>query len=198
MRHVSVKSVRIVLGLAAFLFAAASLAQAATYEVGPGKTYTEINQVPWENIAAGDTVKIYYRATAYKSKWVISAAGTQSQPILIQGVPDGGGALPVIDGNGATTRLELSYWNDERGIINLGHSSIPPDGVPKYLTFENLEIIGGRPPYQYTCDEGTTKSYPNNATAIWVVCGENITVRNCIFRQNGNGFFSYSDDSVQS
>ena len=179
------------------MFLLVSNARAVVYNVGPGQTYAEINDVPWENLAAGDTVNIYWRSTAYKSKWVITAAGTPSQPILIHGVPSGGN-LPVIDGNAATTRLQLSYWNDERAIINFGHSTIPADGVPKYVTIENLEIKDARPPFGYTCDEGTAKVYPNMAASIWIVAGENITVRNCILDNNGNGFMTFSDDTVQT
>ena len=44
-------------------------ALATVYDVGDGKPYTSIGAVPWESLAAGDTVNIYYRATAYRSSW---------------------------------------------------------------------------------------------------------------------------------
>src|SRR5205085_11016799 len=56
-------------------------ALAATYEVGPGKAYVNIGDVPWESLQPSDTVLIYWRSTPYKEKWVICRQGTASAPI---------------------------------------------------------------------------------------------------------------------
>lgn len=32
----------------------------ATYEVGPGKQYTDPLNLPWTQLADGDTIKVYY------------------------------------------------------------------------------------------------------------------------------------------
>ena len=89
--------------------------QAAIFEVGPSKAYLTPADVPWETLSAGDTVLIHWRSTPYKNKWVISAQGTATAPIIVRGVPGPQGQLPVIDGNGATTRLALDYWNEIAG-----------------------------------------------------------------------------------
>lgn len=47
---------------------------ATIYPVGPGKTYTTISNVPWESLAAGDTVLIYYKDSPYKEKFVLGAS----------------------------------------------------------------------------------------------------------------------------
>ena len=91
------------------------------YEVGTGKEFETPNDVPWESIEAGDTVKIFYRDTPYKSKWVICAVGTEDNPIVVHGVANGDGTLPIIDGENAATREEINYWNEER---SRGHSKI--------------------------------------------------------------------------
>src|SRR5690349_19837487 len=90
----------VILGL--YASGAAHAALAATYEVGPGKTYANVGDVPWESLQPGDTVLIYWRPTPYKEKWVICRQGTASAPITVRGVAGTGGELPVIDGNGAT------------------------------------------------------------------------------------------------
>src|SRR5689334_12521312 len=105
------------LALAALLLSVAAAAQATTYEVGPGKPLANVGDVPWESLAAGDTVLIYARPTPYREKWVISRAGTAAQPITVRGVADASGNLPVISGDGAATRLQLDYTNESRGII---------------------------------------------------------------------------------
>ena len=87
------------------------------YNVGPDKDYENIGDVPWESLLPGDSVLIYPRAEAYKEKWLICRVGTEAEPIVVKGIIDAEGNLPVIDGRDATTRSELNFWNEERGVI---------------------------------------------------------------------------------
>ena len=162
---------------------------AFVYETGPGMTYENIGDVPLESLLPGDTVLIHYRDDPYCEKWVIARAGTPSANIVFLGVPGPGGELPVIDGRNAVTRLQLDYWSEGRGVINLGGSSIP-DQDPDYLVIENLEIRSGRSPFTFTDDSGQPGSYSDNAASIYVVAGEHITIRNCVLHDCGNGLFS--------
>ena len=59
-----------------------------TYNVGPGQSYTEPDTVPWGALQAGDVVNIYYRSTPYRWKIGLRGQGTQSAPIVINGVRD--------------------------------------------------------------------------------------------------------------
>lgn len=176
----------------------ASKSQAATYEVGPGKPFTSISGVPWESLQAGDTVLIHWRAEAYKEKWVICRQGAPLSPITIRGVAGPGGVLPVIDGNGATTRSALNYWNENRGVIKIGGANTPADTTPRYIVIENLDIRSARPPYTFKAANGSTQTYATAASSIYVEKGENITIRNSIMRDCGNGFFVASSDSLAS
>src|SRR5687767_13780717 len=91
-------------------------AGATTYRVGPGHPYADPGAVPWESRAAGDSVVVHWRATPYRNKWVLNLARTEAAPIVDQGVLDpGAGALPVIDGQDATTPSQLNYWIENRG-----------------------------------------------------------------------------------
>lgn len=190
---------RIAICIAAFclLFFAAK-AQAATYEVGPGKQFTSIGSVPWESLQAGDTVLIYWRAEPYKEKWVICRQGAQLSPITVRGVAGPGGLLPVVDGNGATTRSVLNYWNENRAVIKIGGASVPADTTPKHIVIENLDLRSARPPYTFKAANSSTQTYSTNASSIYIEKGENITIRNCIMRDSGNGFFVASSDSLAS
>ena len=139
-------------------FAAVTGAGAATYEVGPGKPYATPSAVPWESLQAGDLVLIHWRSAPYKDKWVICRQGTASAPIVVRGVAGPAGERPVIDGNGAVTRLQLDYWGEQRAVIKIGGSSIPADVMPRYIVIEGLEIRSARPPYTYTDDSGNAGS----------------------------------------
>jgi hypothetical protein len=177
-------------------------ARAMTYEVGPGKPYANIGDVPLEALAAGDTVLIYYRATPYKEKFVIAAVGTESAPVTIRGVLGPNGERPILDGNGATTRAQLNYPSRVRGVIKIGASTVPfANGttvMPQWIVIENLEIRGAHNPNTFTGPGGATETYTSPASAIYVEFGENITVRNCDMNNNGNGFFVFSSDTIAS
>lgn len=169
------------------------------FEVGPGQSYANIGDVPLETIIAGDTVQIYWRAEPYREKWVISAQGTEIEPVIFRGIPGPQGQLPVIDGENAVTRTQLSYWNEGRSVIKIGGSSYPSsDPIVQYITIENLDIRGARPPATFTDDSGVTQSYNKNAAAVHIEIAENITIRNCILRDSGNGLFVSSGETDPS
>ena len=136
------------------------------YPVGLGQPYESIGDVPWESLGVGDSVLIHHRESSYHEKWVICRTGTESAPIVVKGIPNKDGDLPVIDGRNATTRAALNFWNEPRGVIKIGGANNPPDILPAYIIIENLDIRSGRPPYSFTGRSGLT-DYANNSAAIY-------------------------------
>ncbi len=171
-----------------FFLMVAAVAGAAVYNVGPAQPYSDIGNVPLESLNAGDSVRIHYRTTPYREKWVIGAKGTSSNPVVFIGVPNGSGNLPIIDGNNAVTRTALNYWNEDRGVIKIGGASTPST-APAHIIVEKLDIRCGRPPYTFSDDGGSSQTYRDNAASIHVEAGENITIRNCRIHDSGNGIF---------
>ncbi|MFN7924831.1 MAG: right-handed parallel beta-helix repeat-containing protein [Bryobacteraceae bacterium] len=175
----------------AVVFVSCSILAAATYEVGPGKPLAKIADVPWARLAPGDLVLINARPDAYKEKWVIGRSGTAAAPIVVRGVPGADGKLPVIDANGAVSVPGLVYQNAERGLIKIGGSDVPSDAPrAQYITIENLEVRGARRGNAYFPDGAPRiTGYADNAAGIYIERGNNVTIRNCILRDNGNGLF---------
>jgi hypothetical protein len=172
-------------------------AAASTYEVGPGMPCVTIGDVAWESLMAGDSVLIHWRADPYHEKWVICREGSLGAPIVVKGIPGPAGALPVVNGQDATTRSQLNYWNESRGIIKIGGASSPPDCMPSYIVLEGLEIRTGRPPYSFWSAAGSYTPYAGNSAAIYVEKGHCLTFRNCVVTDCANGLFtSYQSDSV--
>src|SRR4030067_906008 len=128
----------------------------ATYEVGVGKTFPNIGDVPWENMKAGDQVLICWRQQPYQEKWVIAVQGTEQQPFVVRGIPKQEGELPVIDGRDANTRSQINFWNENRGVIKIGGANSPAVDIPTWVVIENLDIRSGRPPYTFTGRSGLT------------------------------------------
>ena len=164
-------------------------AWATDYHVGPGQTFANIGDAPWASLQAGDNVYIHWQATPYYEKWVINAQGTAAAPISIIGVSNASGEKPVISGDGATTATGLNYWNESRGVIKIGGSNTPADGLPSYISIENLEVQSGRPPFSFTNDIGLPETYSSNSAAIYIEKGEHITILNCDLHDCGNGLF---------
>jgi hypothetical protein len=169
---------------------AATPAPATDYEVGDGPgMLPAIGDVPWESLEPGDRVLIHWRAEPYREKWVLCRRGTEHAPIVVSGVPGPSGELPVIDGRDATTRHQLDYWNEGRGVVKIGGASVPPDTLPGHITLENLDVRSGRPPHTFTNDSGGLESYSSNAASIYVEKAEHLVIRNCVLHDSGNGLF---------
>lgn len=164
----------------------ANVLEAAVYEVGPNQALSDIGSVPWEGLVPGDTVRIHWRSQAYKEKWVLSCRGTDTKPITISGVPGPKGQLPVIDGQDATTRAQLNYWNQERGVVKIGGSHNSSNTVPGYIVMENLDIRGGRAPFTFKGRRGVT-AYSKNAASVNVEAVEHLVLRNLALHDSSNG-----------
>jgi hypothetical protein len=100
-------------------------ANAAVYEVGPGKTYARIVDVPTHSLLAGDVVKVYAKSTPYREKFLLHGVGTATAPIMFFGIPDANGNKPVIDGQNAISATAHGnyYWNEDRQVILVGQYS---------------------------------------------------------------------------
>lgn len=163
------------------------------YQVGPGKEFEAIGDVPLESLVAGDTVRIFWRAEGYHEKIMVGGQGTAEQPIRVCGVPGPNGELPVIDGEDATTRPELQFpftGHQVRGLIIVGHKHDDPEELePTHITIEGLEIKNASPPYSFTDKAGSNTAYSGNAAGIFVERGDHVTVRACEVHENANGLF---------
>jgi hypothetical protein len=196
--HAALKTARaaLLVSVAALLVTtSAGFVQATVYNIGPGQTYTRIIDMPWESLAAGDTVNIYYKSGGYQEKFGVFTQGTASNPITVHGVPDGSGNLPIIDGSNAISRSAayLNYSSETRQVLKIGGSTTPfsdPTTPPTYVIIENLEVKSGRDPYTFTDKNGAGQTYTTNASSIRSECGEHITIRNCILHDSANNLLT--------
>lgn len=182
--------------LASTVLFLSSVGLATDYHVGPGQPLATIGEAPWATLMPGDRVFIHWQATPYFEKWVINRQGTANQPIEVIGVPGPNGEPPVISGNGATTAPGLNFWNDERGVIKIGGSSIPSDGLPQHIVIDGLEVRSAHPNYSFTNDNGQSDTYNNNAASIYVEKAAHLTIRNCVLHDSGNGLFIGAFDGM--
>jgi parallel beta-helix repeat protein len=163
--------------------------------------------VPWESLKAGDTVRFFYQATPYRTKFLIAARGTASQPVRICGVPGPNGERPIIDGANAITRTQIPYstnFDPSNGLLHQTRSIIviKPRATdvweyfPQYITIDGLEIRGATPTNTFTDTLGHVDNYVSFGACIWVERGHNITIANNTIHDCTNGIFSKSTDDA--
>ncbi|MEY2873272.1 MAG: hypothetical protein RLZZ373_643 [Pseudomonadota bacterium] len=177
-----------------------------TYHVGPGQAITELTDVPWLSLRAGDVVNIHHRAEPYRTKFALRAQGTADAPVVIHGVTDAKCNRPVISGQNAVTARDavaMGYFNKQYtepyGLIFIYKSREQAWGSrPKHIRIENLKLTGAHKDSRYTAQDGSIGQYLGGAAAVYAVVVEDLTIENCEITRNGNGVFvnSKSEDEA--
>ena len=172
------------------------------YQVGdqPGQL-ASLEAVPWDSLAAGDTVRIFHRSTPYRGKFMISASGTATAPVRICGVKSTGGLRPIIDGKNAVTRIGMaygdsagtSYLHQARSVIvvktRLGQDWT---AYPTYIQIDGLEVRGAMPANTFTDTAGVVRNYAAFGACIWLQRGQNITIADNVINDCNQGLYSKS------
>lgn len=177
-----------------------------TYHVGPGRQFTELDDVPWLSLQAGDVVNIHHRAEPYRTKIGLRAQGRADAPVVLHGVTDAQCRRPVISGENATTARDAAangffskQHSEPYGLIFIYKSRDEAWGSrPRHIRIENLKLTGAHKDKRFTGMDGQGASYVGGAAAIYAIVVEDLTVENCEITGNGNGIFinSRSDEEA--
>jgi hypothetical protein len=173
------------------------------YAVGPGQALTALEQVPWERLAPGDTVRIHYSAAPYRGKFLLAAHGTAERPVRVCGVRGPNGERPVIDGQGATTRPALlaafegsvSDIQQSRALAMV--TKLASDAWtdrPAYLQIDGLKFTHAHPAYPFRDAAGAVKTYADFGACVWIDRGDHITIADNELTDCVMGVFSRSAD----
>ena len=181
--------------------------RAETYSVGPSQDYNDLGAVPWLTLVPGDTVLIHWRDEPYASKIFVRVSGTAENPIVIKGLPNDEGELPVITGQNATTNAQFagyfsSEWTEDLGLFLIHrNNNVPPyddeSYKPKHLIFEYLELTGVKPENTFTDQFGNTRNYNSFSSAIHALESDNLTIRHCRIHDNAQGIFTNSNGNTE-
>ena len=155
----------------------------ATYDIGPGKTYTDTTNFPWLSLQAGDVVNIYYQSTPYRTYIALNAEGTAAAPVIVNGVTDAGCHRPEISGTGAVYAADRGSFDNAYTKTNDVIIVWPGNGnygrKPSHITIQNLRLTNA-----------ASGSYAGG-TAINAITSDYLTVQNCeITNNNGWGIFT--------
>lgn len=152
----------------------------SVYEVGPGKEFQGIGQLPLDTLEPGDIVKIYYRQEPYREKFILRRSGTRENPIVIMGIPEGGN-LPIIAGSLANQFQEEQLFEPGRWLIKVG------DGTPgDHIQIKNLELHNANNSQAFVM-AGHAQSFEDNAAGVFVRFGRQVLISGCVIHSCGNG-----------
>ncbi len=171
------------------------------YEVGPGKEFEKIVDVPFENLKPGDVVAIYAKDGPYNERILLTESGTTDAPIVICGVLDANGNLPVLDGSNARVRsVTMNADVASGGVVVIARGNGHAYGTwPQNIEIKNLQIIGANQFMQddsqqyYAMNSDELIPYGRGAAGIRIQVGENIKIANNIIEYNGNGIFAVAN-----
>lgn len=142
-------------------------------EVGPGKTYLEIHDIPLSLVVKNTLIKIYYRPEPYRTQVFVDVVGNANEKVRFQGIPNQNGTLPVISFINATT------WGNTIDPTLQSGSAFVVFGTwsnkPAYIDIVNLHIMDG------------------TYAGVWAK-GDHISVKGCILENTTNGVFFQAAD----
>jgi hypothetical protein len=171
------------------------------YPVGPGAgQLASLDQVPWEGLMAGDTVRIFHKEAPYRGKMLLTGNGTPQAPIRVCGVRGSNGERPVVDGSGATTRPGLDYGSSSNAAIQQARAVVMIKNAgecthyPTNIQVDGLVIRGAHPGYRFRDTAGATRQYEEFGACIWIDRGHDILIADNEVTDCTNGLFSKSTD----
>ncbi len=179
-------------------------------QVGPGTgQLPNLAAVDWNNLQAGDTVRIFWRAQPYAEKFLLKGSGTAAQPIRVCGVRDPAtGQLPTITGVNAVSRPDLDFpppspqWGtlEDTGVVVIWNQDYNLE--PSHIAIEGLRILGGQQdvpgqpgtPNYYQSTLYGQRRYDDGAACIRVQDGDDIVIRGNELFECAMGVFTLSRD----
>jgi len=167
-------------------------------DVGPDHDYASPCDIGWDALQGGTMVRIHWQEEPYRCKLAITTDAYENHPLVIMGVPDDEGRLPVISGIDAVTPDDMQYSNQDTWVVQIGGDS--DDGVAAWVWLQDLAITGARAENSFTAHDGTEMSYAANCAALRISYGRNVHLYNLEISDSHTGLFveSSSEDVLLS
>ena len=153
-------------------------AGAAEYKVGRGLDRASIATVPWEQLLPGDVVLIHAGEQPYAEKWAMPRGGTPDRPIIVRGVPDATGGLPIITGKDAVTRRELRFAEEDQALLVISAD---------HVVIEGLHFREARQGGHFSKADRSDAVYAPRVAGVLVTRGKRVEVRGCELEQLDRG-----------
>lgn len=174
-------------------------ANALDFEVGPGKPYPELQDVPWEYLLPGDRVFVYWREEPYKTSININSSGLADAWIEVIGVADPTTKKkPVFDGKDgfAADGRHVDIY-DGKAFCSIHVLSAGIDGMingakTRYIHVTGFEIRNVGPTFSRTDRKGYKETWGLFGSAFYIIGAEHICIQGNDIHHCGNGIFANS------
>lgn len=176
----------------------------ATFDVGPGQKYPDLNGVPWLSLQAGDVVNVHWRPEPYRTKIGLRAQGSAADPVVINGVTNEQCQRPEISGQNAQIAADAigEHYYSSGGVnalgtvfINRGYDLV--GNKARHIRLQNLKVTGASSRYQFIAEDGQPTAYAKGAAGIYATVVEFLTIENCEVTDNDNGIFVNTRDEAE-
>lgn len=144
---------------------------ALTIDVGPGKAFADLADIPIAAIQPKTTINLHAKSEPYKSKFGITQSGVQ-----IIGIPGPAGEKPVISGDGARTHAAFPFGTALQSVSILCISG--DDCKVKGIDFRDCWETD-----RFTNSAGAQIAYGGGAAAIRVHEASRLTIEDCHFTE---------------
>ncbi len=187
------------------------------YDVGPGKQYTRLSQLPWSQLKGCDTVRVWPnilngQIVPYYEQVLISA-GTNLTPTTpnkwfrLQGMKDANGNRPILDRanstqketvNGQVRSLQYPDNNNpqwralyKEGEIILWSQAGAKWGsdTPQNIMIDGFEIRGASDLYTFTDEKNQVTAQTDDFASGIYGFGHHLIFKDNLITDNGNGIF---------
>lgn len=175
----------------------------ADYEVGAGKAYTTISSTPaLTAFKPGTIVRIWNTDTTganpsvYHEYYNVQSTGTATQPVIVCGVPDSGGRLPILDGTDAHAQSDLDT-SAGGGIITIwkgpNHYGYWQGGSlgPNYVSVTGLHLRNGKSNIKrYSPGSSTETNWDSFTACVNARSGAYVDISGNFMDNCSNGIFT--------
>ena len=167
------------------------------FDIGEGKTYSSTHEVELHRLQAGDIVRLFAKSSGegYHEQLFIKGVGTAQLPIIVGGVANAQGDLPLIDGDGALSTPNFGdiYWNEDRQVVLVGQYG---QAKSDYIQLSNIRIQNAVRGGRFVDERNRSGSYAANVAGIRFANIGHAELKYMDITGNENGIFSSTTDEL--
>jgi hypothetical protein len=137
---------------------------AVVLEVGPDQDYASPCAINWSAVQGGTMVRIHWREAPYPCKIAVTTGAYESHPLVITGVPNEEGALPVLTGEDAVTSEDTELLGQNNWLVKLGGDDASSPAA--WVWLQSLALTGARSDHAFTDNAGNAGTFADSAAAV--------------------------------
>ncbi len=163
-------------------------------DVGPGQDVASPCEVDWEDLQGGTMVRIHHQDEPYRCRFAIVTDAYENHPVVVMGVPDDEGNLPVISGADAVLAHDEPLYGQDTWVVQVGGADAKSIGA--WIWLQDLVITGAHPDNSFIDAEGGAVPYAPNGAGLRIARAHNVHLIGVELQGNHTGLYvtEYAED----